>query len=273
MKWLFTIFLCCLILVGCAPSDLYFQTADAETETAKSPGLDDLESTQEMPPTLLSSSTPSIAPLEASEFPLTESPTELPTVTPIPDRRIILGDPEDYILARQDVPDQYILKSGNSTPHLNQEILYVRGVEDGNAYLEATGRIGGWIIRYDLVDSDAIAPLWIRSYVVMYDNVDGPDLTVSPAYDSGYEDYEVLDVPMDLGEWNLVLRKTERQSSGKNIIWYAIEFIYRNVWAQVMGYGYESKVNHDYLENLARTMLENLQNAPLGEPKSDGTLK
>lgn len=76
-------------------------------------------------------------------IPPSNTPEPTPSHTPTPDVRIITGDPEDYILQKDDLPDKYILPQGWSSPHLNSEILSARGVEDGKAYLEATGRIGG----------------------------------------------------------------------------------------------------------------------------------
>jgi hypothetical protein len=266
MKRLFTYAIICITLLGCVPSENYIQTAIAETESSKPVNTIIEEPTLSLSVTLPPTDTPSITPSETPTLSPTVTPTDTPTITPTPDKRIILGNPEDYILLPIDIPDHYILQSGDSTPHLNQEILYVRGTEDGKAYLEATGRIGGWIIYYVLSDPTAIAPEWIRSYVVMYDKVDGPSIVISPEFEFPWEGAEIVNIEMDLGDWSLVQIKKERQPSGKNLVWYAIEFIYKNVWAEVMGKGFESDINHQYLENLARIMLQKLENAPLGNP-------
>lgn len=194
-------------------------------------------------------------------------PTVQPSPTPTPDLRVIIGKPEDYILQKEDLPDKYILKPGWSTPHNNSEILSARGVNEGTAYLEATGRIGGWIVYYDLVESTTIAPEVIESYLVMYDNVYGSKIAKSPEWDTLEENQEIIDIDLVLGEWNRVTIMRERQSNGKYYVWYAIEFIYRNIWTEVMAGGMESDVQHDYVENVARVVLAKLETAPLGEPK------
>jgi len=213
--------------------------------------------------------TPTIMPTRTLEPTSTASPspTTQPTFSPTPDLRVIIGKPEDYILEKDDLPDKFILSPGWSTPHINSEILSVRGVEEGKAYIEATGRIGGWIIYYDLVDSTAIAPEWIESYIVMYDSVDGPKIAKSPEWDWLEEDQEVIEIEMDLGDWNRVTIIRERQPNGKFYVWYTIEFIYRNIWTEVMAGGMESDVRHEYVEDAARIVLAKLEAAPLGEPK------
>ena len=83
-------------------------------------------------------------------------------------------------------------------------------------------------------------------------------------YDDGWE---FLDLEMDLGEWNRTTIHRIRQSSGDYKIAYFIEFYYRNVWVRTAGVGWESDVNHEYVENAARAVLEKLLIAPLTESK------
>lgn len=211
--------------------------------------------------------TPTLTPTLTPTFTPTNTPTATLTLTPTPDMRIIKGDPDDFILTKEDLPDNYILYPGDSTPHNNSEILDVRGIEDGKGYLDATGRIGGWIIWYGLANETVVAPKWIQSYIVIYDNADGPSIAKSPKWDwVGENEEEILDIDIELGDWNRVYTVKERQSSGKVTVFYAIEFYYRNVWARVSGYGIESDIRHEYIENAARAVLEKLENAPLSMP-------
>lgn len=52
------------------------------------------------------------------------------------------------ILVQEDLPDNYVLLAGNSTPHLNYEILWAWGQEQKKAYLEATERLGDVVLTY-----------------------------------------------------------------------------------------------------------------------------
>ena len=129
------------------------------------------------------------------------------------------------------------------------------------------------IVKYYFLGSPtAIAPEWIQSYIVIFDNVDGPDLLMSPEWDSDYHDgvkegrFEPIEIEMDLGDNNLVYVQKERQPNGKYRVWYFIEFWYRNVWARVLGFGWESDVNHEYLESAGRAVLSKLEEAPLEHP-------
>lgn len=184
---------------------------------------------------------------------------------------MIVGDAEDYILTRADIPDRYTLGSGNSTPHLNSEILSARGVTDGKAYLEATGRIKGWIIWYHRAADTVIAPEWIESYVVMYKTAHGAALAMGPDWNNDFYDdvksgkIEQFSSLADLGDANLVYRTRTRQSSGAYLVGYTIEFRYRNVWTEVYGEGGDSDIRPEALEQLARTVLERLKAAPLAD--------
>jgi hypothetical protein len=251
MKKLILLITTVLLLAACTPSETTIQTAIAKTENAQPTGT--------FTPTLLPTSTP------------TSSPTSSPTPIPTPDARIIIGDAEDYILQKSDFPDKYVLLPGNSTPHLNSEILGARGIEEGKAYLEATGRIKGWLIWYYLDSPTAIAPEWVMSYIVMYQTAKGPELAMSPEWNNVYEnfklgEYELVEKNLDLGDENLVYFEREMQPSGEYYVWYYIDFRYRNVWAEVLGQGLESDVRPDYIEELARIVLRKLQEAPLSSP-------
>jgi hypothetical protein len=265
--WILVLTAALLFTSACSSGDVQSQveTGIAQTQRAQdeqshvftitpSPTI---EPTQTNTPTVL-------PPTPTIESTSTYTPTPLPTATP--DLRIIVGKPEEFILLREDLPDEYILRPGSSSPHENKEVVAIRGVEEGKAYLDATGRIGGWIIWYKLVDSTAIAPEWIESYIVMYDNPQGCLTAKSPKWDKTWEKYSVVAKEMDLGDWNRVLRYRVRQPNGKYYVYYEIEFCYRNVYASIYGEGMESDVRHEYTENLARKVLAKLEAAPLGFP-------
>ena len=264
------------VLSACAnqPSESDIQTAIAQTQEANPAFTNTVEPTET--PTNTVSNTPTNTPTDVPTETKTPTPTETltpsPTPSPTPDMRIITGDPYDFILVENDLPDRYYLKRGYSSPHINKEILSGWGIEEGKAYLEATGRIGGWVIYYILGSPTAIAPEWIRSIIVMYDNVDGPDILNEPEWDQQYADkvrdgiWEPINYEMELGDDNRVYIRRKRQPNGKYKVWYFIEFWYRNVWASVSGYGWEPDVNHDYLENAAREILTKLEAAPLTNP-------
>ena len=199
MKWLAALILLITIVSACAPkapSDSVVQTAIAQTQSSNPTATPTEKPTNTVMPTNTQEPTNTSTPEPSATF------TPEPTPSPTPDIRIIVGRPEDYVLQPDDLPNKFILRAGKSTPHENYEILSVRGKENGKAYLEASGRIGGWIIWYDCVESTAIAPDRIRSYIVMYDLIDGPVIANSDEWKWGYDDYETVEMDMDLGDWN-----------------------------------------------------------------------
>jgi len=269
MKRLFLLISVLLVACSSKPSQDAIQTAIAETSVAEVPAPQ-VASTQTPSPTVTveSTNTATAKPTSTS----TVEPTATFAPSPTPDTRIIIGDAEDYILPKNDLLDKYILRPGDSTPHLSEEILSARGAEEGKAYLEETGRIKGWIIWYNLASPTAIAPEWIRSYIVMYKTAEGPALAMGPKWNKDFFDkiaqgeLERVDMKLDLGDENIVYFERKRLSSGQYQVTYYIEFRYRNVWAEILGEGLEPNVRHDYLENLARIILKKLQAAPLSSP-------
>jgi len=270
MKRIIILLIICIFLSACTPTEAQIQTALAQTEEAKPTSTDTNLPTNmhTITPSLTPSLTPSQTLTQTHTQTLTFTHTQTNTATPTltPDLRIIIGDPEDYILLKEDVPIRYILHAGDSTPHNNSEILSVRGIEEGKAYLDSTGRLSGWIIYYGRDDNTAIAPEWIRSYIVMYDSNEGPRIA-KEEWDWDDEDIEFLDIAMDLGDWNRTRVYKERSSGGKYYLRYAIEFYYRSIWAEIMVWGWESEIKHEFVENAARAVLEKLKNAPLSNSK------
>ncbi|MFH1634823.1 MAG: hypothetical protein ABIG63_12575, partial [Chloroflexota bacterium] len=153
----FVLFFAVLVLTACdsSPSEGDIQTAIVKTQQANNQVLTVQTKTLTIAPSQTRTPTFTITSTSTPEPTNTETPTSTSTPSPTPDLRIISGDPEDYILQKDDLPNKYILYPGDSTPHENSEILSARGTEDGKAYLAATGRIKGWIIWYGLNDPTA----------------------------------------------------------------------------------------------------------------------
>jgi hypothetical protein len=55
------------------------------------------------------------------------------------------------------------------------------------------------------------------------------------------------------------------QPSGRNRVWYRIEFIRRNVFHAVYGWGWETEVTPEFVQAVAMTLLEKVEEAPLSD--------
>lgn len=253
MKYLLIIFMG--LLIACGPSESAVQTAIAETETAR--------------PTET---------VQPSEVPtLANTPTEPPPVTfvpfspnPTPNVRIIVEDSKTYLLNQGDLPANakyYLPDSSWINRHTNDEIVGYWGREEGLKYLDETGRIEGWFVSYKRGSNSVIAPEEIYCNIIRYETSDGARLSITK-YGTPYrsDEREIINLDLDLGDEYLVSVYREMQSNGKQRVWYRIEFSYRNYVVAVQGWGWNDEVSHDYVYQVALTMLEKLKSASLANP-------
>lgn len=243
-----------LVLSACAPSEASVATAIALTQ-ASAP------TATVLPPTETGTPTPTLTP----------EPTATPS--PTPDLRVIDTDPRNLLLEREDLPSDaryYLPNSSWISPHRNSEVVSGWGVEEGREYLEKTGRIDGWFVSFERGTSTVNAPEEIYDNVVLYKTVEGARLVLdqfSSCMDPD-SDYQIVDTDLLIGDGTIVCTSKEMQPSGKNRLWYRIEFIRRNVFHAVVGWGWEREVTPEYVEEVARTLLAKTDNAPLASEVS-----
>lgn len=228
-------------------------------------------------PTITPSPTNTPTPLPTSTPTATFTPTSTPTATPTstvtpsptPDIRVIDINPEDLLLKRDDLPAEagyYLPNSGWISPHRNFEIVGAWGAEKGKAYIERTGRVDGWWVTYNRGSTVVIAPQQIYDNVVLYKSQQGA-LTVLTEYGTctKSEDFTLVESAPVFGDSSSTCIWRQMQSNGKNRIEYRIEFVYRNVFHGVSGWGWESEVRPEYIEQIAQTLLAKLQALPLSQ--------
>ena len=210
---------------------------------------------------------------EAPEETPTPEPNVSTTLTPFPPELLVVrGSPRDFLLGPVDLPDAYYLPASDwMSLYDNDKILEVRGAENGNAYLEATGRLEGWFVWYKLNDPAALAPEQIGCYIVFYRSSEGARLAISSQWHPIYKDVADGKAQFDekefsLGDANLVYFSKERDPNGLIKINYNIEFIYHNALVVLTGHGLETRVSPGYVYEAARVVLSKLQSAPLVAP-------
>jgi hypothetical protein len=248
-----------LFLVSCTaqPSENQIQTAIALTQVSIPTEIPTQTLTSTTTPTETAS--PTVAPTE----------TSTPTSSPTPDLRVIKADPQKFLLKKDDLPVEgkyYIPNSGWMSIHTNEEVISGWTVEEGRNYVIKTGREIGWWVAF-LRGTRAVAmPEQIFCQAVRFKTSDGAMLTItelSSNKNKRTENLKNLDIEMDLGDHNEVYLYKEITSGGDYYINYSIEFVYRNYFASVEGYGLEKDVSHEFLEGLARKVLEKLEAAEL----------
>lgn len=242
----------CIFLPACSPSESDISTAIAMTQLA-------------MP-----SDTPSpIPPPTSTSTPAhTETPTPTPTSTP--DLRVINVDPRKLLLEKGDLPSEgkyYLPNSSWISPHRNSEIISGWGVEEGREYLEKTGRVDGWWAAYARGTRAVLAPEEIYDNVVLYRTHEGALLIISEFSQCRDPEngFTLIEEDLNIGDATNVCIDIEMQPSGKNRVWYRIEFLYRNIFHAVIGWGWEEEVTLEFVEGIARVLLSKLEAAPLSD--------
>jgi hypothetical protein len=225
-----------LFISGCQPSEATIQTAIAQTQIAN--------------PTL------TIAPTVTITF------TALPSPSPTPDLQIISIEPKEFLLAIDALPGEgkYYLPNVNwISPHRNSEIIQDRGAEAGEKYINETGRVDGWFVYYKSGTSNKPVPDTIYDNVILFNSIEGPRVYMEE-YAGGEDDYTERTTDLKIGDITKVFEKNE---SGNISV--TIEFSYRNYVHRVAGLDMNG-ASEKVIEDIARELLEDLQNAQLVNP-------
>jgi len=158
-----------IIFSGCNPSESSIQTAMAETQQSLPTATE----------TFLPTNTVTYTPEPTSTETLI--PTSTVTITPTPDKRIIEIGPEEFLLEKEDLPSEAKYYLPNFTwisPHRNSEVISGWGKEEGQKYLEETGRIDGWGVYYARGTSIVRAPEEIFHNIIQYRTAEGAQLAM-----------------------------------------------------------------------------------------------
>jgi hypothetical protein len=175
--------------------------------------------------------------------------TEISSAGEVLEATVFSGPVSEYVLAESFLENE--CEAADAGMELtNQRVLDLRA--DGEAYLEASKRIEGWQVQFNCLQN----PNLIVSVVVVYENFEGPRLTLSPDWhqevlgkiEAG--DLERLPNMPALGEDQIVF-----QDSAGTI---GVEFIYRNLYLFLTGTAQSGEDNYDFFAELAKAQLDHL---------------
>lgn len=154
---------------------------------------------------------------------------------------------KDYVV-KEDMLENDCVPDGTGLDNSNELLLEAR--EDGEAYLEATGRIEGWVFQYNCSEN----PRTVVSVANIYESSDGPILALSREWHSEVWDLideglleHLQDIP-ELGENQIVFRDPNG--------FIGIEFAYENTYLFVTGTGDDEVDHYDFFAELAIMVLE-----------------
>ena len=193
------------------------------------------------------------------------------TLSPTPDKRLILVEPKELLLEKADLPPEamYILPGPEwISPQHNSETISEWGVEKGSKFVEETGRVDGWWVIYLRSNKEVRAPEQIKDSITMYKTIEGAQLVINTFYiNRGLElGYTELDNPIRIGDISYALVYKGMQSNGKYGVEIEIFFSYRNYVHVVGGLGGEDDVTIGYVDEITKILLRKLQAAPLSNP-------
>lgn len=188
-------------------------------------------------------------PSSSSTSTATPVPTATPTPFPMDEAGAFTGAPQDFMLRPEELDGAYAAQdAGEERP--NSFVLENRA--DGAAYIQATGRLGGWLRQYNRVNG--AGPSYIVQVVSLYANPVGAELSISQGWHTqvwgGIESgaLELLPGVPGLGVSHLVWRNSATGDVG-------LEMIYRNLYIFFTGPA-EGEDYYDFFAELARTHLE-----------------
>jgi hypothetical protein len=269
MRALVFLVLLALTISACANESPTIDPSSVQTAIAQTEAADPTSTSTKIP---TETPTKTSTPTETATPTPTNTPTE--TTSPTPDLRVIDADPYTFLLKAEDLPEDayyYLPNSEWISPHRNYEVISGWGVDEGRAYMAATGRVDGWWVYY-LRDTNAVmAPEQIGDNPVLFRTIEGAQLLITQYGTCVYKDknpnFNFVPVQTDLkiGDLTNVCISREMQSSGENHVHLIIEFSYRNVTHNISGWGWEDEVQLDYLANVARTLLAKLEAMPLSD--------
>jgi hypothetical protein len=241
-----------LFFVSCAPSSEQIAKAVKATLDAKPTEI----------PTAAIILTPTTAPTS----------TIAPTPSPTPDTRVVMKKPREFVLEKADLPKaaDYILPNELwSSPRTNEEVIQVRGNDEGNKYLSKTGRVTGWE-QYFVRRNKGIGaefPYVLGSVVIQFKTVDGAKYPIIEE-DSKDPTKKIIEIPS--GDLADILEKTFTGETNTFFEGREVDEIYLTVQhrnflivVDIQGFHDANQVSKELAIDLAMKIVEKIDNSEL----------
>ncbi len=188
-----------------------------------------------------------------------------PTLTPAPylpnpDERVIDSNPADLALAESDLPAEgkYRVMGKETGPYTNAEFVNAHP-SFGALYINKTGRLNGWDVRFQRDANDVLLPAWISDRAILFAEAAGAQTHLNDYADLLLE-----------GEWMeeappLIVGDAARVFLREKSVYreYKMIFAYRNAIHELTAYGLQAEVSPAFVEMIAFRLLRNLQDEAL----------
>lgn len=274
-----------ILLCACSPSQGAVMTAIAQTDSARQPDPAQTEIALRQQALALTS-TAMYAPTPTHTLTATATPTATETVTPLPtetstvtptatpDLRVVDTDPQQLLCTMNDMPEKgmyYLPNSDWMSINTNEEVISLRTVEKGKAYVNETGRVTGWWVDRKKGSRAAQLPEILGCGVFMFKSPEGALLAMEKFNSVEIrwlnKSWKYLDRDLAIGQPYIIEIFQQRDSGGNKNTEIEIEFTYQNLLITVNGSApVEGDVPLEVLEELALKMLERIKQEPLVDP-------
>jgi hypothetical protein len=263
LKFIFSIIIIAMILSSCficRLSEQVFQEAISQVQVSEAVNTPKPTLTPTLEPAFTSTVTPAFTPTE------TQAPSQTPTLTQ--DLRIITADPKDLLLSLEELPSepQYYLPNEEWMSQLsNSDVISDWGVEEGELYLEETGRINGWVVTYKKGSSTASAPEQLYQNIVQYETSEGANIAFTKyAYNTRTTEFSLINHDGIIGDATSVFMHKTLETDNRYRVNYVVQSRYKNYISIVAGWGWEDEFNLDYVIRIAEIEMDKIKSAPMG---------
>ncbi len=223
------------------------------------------------PPTTAPTATP-LPPTAIPDTPTTP-PTDTPTVTATPDVRVILADPSQFQLKKDDLPwrGEYTIPGQDwSGPYTNDELI--AAWDDpamARQYLQESGRITGYETYFKLGNPASGLPKEVGCSLVQFNTAEGARMAITDYSftnrDTG-EGWVTVGVTLPLGDVNIAEYLEKMDEGGAMVYEYWVETAYRNMLVECVAWGTRTTVTPAFVEEITQKVLAKVQAAELSQP-------
>lgn len=197
----------------------------------------------------------------------TAVPTEMPTIAPTPDLRVIILSPDKLLVNKSDLPAEakyYIPYSNWKYHYTNAEYARLYGKEAAEQVIESTGRIDAWELGL-LKGAPAVrAPEMLNFNLTSFKTSEGAlnfhNTTDINAY---YPNYVEIETDVVIGEATRLFGGNDIEDNGDVTMVYWLVGVYRNYVFAVYAEGPDGSFDVDYVYSLGQIAFDKLLAAPL----------
>jgi len=177
--------------------------------------------------------------------------------------QVIDMNPDNLILAEKDLPSGCNFYLGSKNRVENSVILSEWPVGEGQNYIDKTGRIDGWSVRYFCEKQSENLPNEVDDSVVIFSSNGGARRMIQEFVDYREEEgYREVASHPEIGDQSRVWSMYDVSNT---IVTYIVDFSYRNIAHTIRIRGWDTEITMDTALAIARELLSKLEALPTSD--------